>query len=64
MRLFKKISYDRFFSLEEKDVFMQSLDSILKEKKNNKLSKIDVKEFSFYIRWNAYEYYFLFNFRI
>lgn len=49
MRLFKKISYDRFLSLEEKDVFIQSLDAVLKEKKNNKISKINIKEFSFYI---------------
>lgn len=49
MRLFKKISYDRFFSLEEKEIFMQYLDEILKEKKNNKLSKINIKDFSFYI---------------
>lgn len=49
MRLFKKISYDRFININEKDVFLQSLNSILKEKKNNKISKIDIKDFSFYI---------------
>jgi len=49
MRLFKKISYDRFLNLNEKDVFLQSLDTLLKEKKSNKLSKLDIKEFNFYI---------------
>jgi len=49
MRLFKKISYDRFFQLNDKDIFLQSLELVLKEKKNNKLSKLDIKEFNFYI---------------
>lgn len=49
MRLFKKIPYDRFLQLNEKGVFLQSLDFVLKEKKNNKLSKLDVEEFNFYI---------------
>jgi hypothetical protein len=49
MRLFKKISYDRFLNLEEKNVFIKCLEEVLKEKKNNKISKIDIKDFNFYI---------------
>lgn len=49
MRLFKKISYDRFLKLNEKDIFLQSLNVSLKEKKNTKLSKLDIKDFSFYL---------------
>ena len=49
MRLFRKISYDRFLSLNEKDVFLQSLNISLQEKKSTKLSKLDIKDFSFYL---------------
>ena len=49
MRLFKKISYERFLSLEEKGLFLDSLNSISNEKKNRKISKVKVEDFNFYI---------------